>query len=266
MQRQNPNQKRSSWPQGSGEGRGWAPGPAESHAPITVPLTVLSNCISSLREFPSHRREKGKGHSLAFLSAPTCPDNPPPTSSIPETRLSGGGGRRVWKAAASAAQHLIQPAGQKARASGLCQEDSCCAPPGSHIRPPSPSPGPFLLPACSHRYLPPTPGLFLLSGLFLRSQPFLLLTNSLPLPISPSPLQSLSLGLSLSLSLSQSLFLCLSIRSSRGIGTGVFPTIVQSVSNRCSCRRNSNLPTAARTGVKFRGTGSFPVASALFSD
>lgn len=85
----------------------------------------------------------------------------------------------------------------------------------------------------------------------LRSQPFLLLTNSLPLPISPSPLQSLSLGLSLSLSLSQSLFLCLSIRSGRGIGTGVFPTIVQSVSNPCSCRRNSNLPTAARIGVKF---------------
>lgn len=200
MQRQNPNQKRSSWPQGSGEGSGWAPGPAESHAPITVPPTVLSNCISSLREFPSHRREKGKGHSLAFLSAPTCPDKPPPTSTIPKTRLSGGGGRRVWKAVASAAQHLIQPAGQKAQASGLCQEGSCCAPPGSHIRPPSPSPGPFLLPAFSHHYLPPTPGLFLLSGLslsFCSQTPFL--SPSPPLPCSRSPSVSLCLYLYLSL-------------------------------------------------------------------
>lgn len=193
-------------------GQQLGPGTAESeahHGCMDSSLSHASQTYLPPSEVSLPQREKSKGHTLAFLSAPTSLDNPPPTTTTSSAWLSGDGWRLVGRPSPCSlrAQPLSKPAGQKAQTSGLCKEDSWYTPPDhtSSHQTLAPSARCLQPPLSALPSTPTFPTLRALSTLNLSfcSQTLLL---SLYLPL---PLQSITLGLSLSLSLSPSLFLCL---------------------------------------------------------
>ena len=159
---------------------------------------------------------------MAFLSAPTSLDNPPPATTASSAWLSGDGWRLVGRPSPCSlrAQPLSKPAGQKAQATDLCKENSWCIPPDhtSSHQTLAPSARCLQPPLSALPSTPtfPTLGALLTLNLSFCSQTLLL---SLYLPLR---LQSITLGLSLLPSSVTLLLLCLNEKKKkRALAEGV---------------------------------------------